>query len=67
MVAGTVLVENVFAWPGLGSTIVPSIVAKDYPVVQGIVLVYGIGVLLVNLIVDVALALLDPRSTIRES
>ena len=67
MVAGTVLVENVFAWPGLGSTIVASIVAKDYPVVQGIVLVYGIGVLLVNLIVDVALALLDPRSTIRES
>jgi peptide/nickel transport system permease protein len=67
MVAGTVLVENVFAWPGLGSTIVQSIVAKDYPVVQGIVLVYGTGVLLVNLVVDVALALLDPRSTIRES
>ena len=67
MVAGTVLVENVFAWPGLGSTIVASIVAKDYPVVQGIVLVYGTGVLLINLVVDIALALLDPRSTIRES
>ncbi|HEY4019837.1 MAG TPA: ABC transporter permease [Pseudonocardiaceae bacterium] len=67
MVAGTVLVENVFAWPGLGSTIVNSILTKDYPVVQGIVLVYGIGVLAVNLIVDIALALLDPRSTIRES
>jgi peptide/nickel transport system permease protein len=67
MIAGTILVENVFAWPGLGSTIVASIVAKDYPVVQGIVLVYGTGVLLVNLIVDIALALLDPRSTIRES
>lgn len=67
MVAGTVLVENVFAWPGLGSTIVSSILDKDYPVVQGVVLVYGVGVLLVNLVVDVALALLDPRSTIRES
>ncbi len=67
LVAGTVLVENVFAWPGLGSTIVASILAKDYPVVQGIVLVYGVGVLLVNLVVDIALALLDPRSTIRES
>jgi peptide/nickel transport system permease protein len=66
MVAGTVLVENVFAWPGLGSTIVQSILNKDYPVVQGIVLVYGVGVLLVNLAVDVALALLDPRSVIRE-
>jgi peptide/nickel transport system permease protein len=66
LVAGTVLVENVFAWPGLGSTIVSSILAKDYPVVQGIVLVYGLGVLLVNLAVDVLLALLDPRSTIME-
>jgi peptide/nickel transport system permease protein len=67
LVAGTVLVENVFAWPGLGSTIVGSIQQKDYPAVQGIVLVYGAGVLLVNLVVDVALALLDPRSTIREA
>jgi peptide/nickel transport system permease protein len=67
LVAGTVLVENVFAWPGLGSMIVQSIIAKDYPVVQGIVLVYGIGVLLVNLAVDILLALTDPRSTIRES
>jgi peptide/nickel transport system permease protein len=66
MVAGTVLVENVFAWPGLGSTIVQSILTKDYPVVQAIVLVYGIGVLITNLVVDVSLALLDPRSTIRE-
>jgi peptide/nickel transport system permease protein len=67
LVAGTVLAENVFAWPGLGSTIVQSILAKDYPVVQGVVLVYGLGVLVVNLAVDVVLALLDPRSTIRES
>jgi ABC-type dipeptide/oligopeptide/nickel transport system permease component len=67
MVAGTVLVENVFAWPGLGTTITQSILAKDYPVVQGIVLVYGAGVLALNLVVDVILALLDPRSAIRES
>ncbi|WP_419999714.1 ABC transporter permease [Streptomyces boninensis] len=66
LVAGTVLVENVFAWPGLGSTIVQSILQKDYPVVQTVVLVYGLGVLAVNLGVDVLLAVLDPRSTIRE-
>ncbi len=66
MIAGTVLVENVFAWPGLGSTIVQSIVTKDYPVVQGTVLVYGFGVLFINTLVDVALAVLDPRSTIGE-
>ncbi|TKK78988.1 ABC transporter permease [Herbidospora galbida] len=67
LVAGTVLVENVFAWPGLGSSIVSSIVAKDYPLVQGTVLVYGVGVLLINTLVDVALALLDPRSAIGEA
>ena len=61
------LVENVFAWPGLGSTIVQSILTKDYPVVQAIVLVYGVGVLLVNTVVDVVLALLDPRSTVAEN
>ena len=67
MIASTVLVENVFAWPGLGSTIVQSIVLRDYPVVQGAVLVYGVCVLVVNTSVDVALAVLDPRSTIGES
>jgi peptide/nickel transport system permease protein len=64
--AGTVLVENVFAWPGLGSTIVQSIQQRDYPLVQGIALVYGISVLLISVAVDVLLALIDPRSTIRE-
>jgi peptide/nickel transport system permease protein len=66
LVAGTVLVENVFAWPGLGSTIVSSILNKDYQVVQAIVIVYGVGVLVINTLVDVALALLDPRSMIKE-
>jgi len=67
LIAGTVLVENVFAWPGLGSTIVSSIVSKDYPVVQGIVLVYGVLVLVINTLVDVAIAVLDPRSTIGDA
>ncbi|MDL9980967.1 ABC transporter permease [Microbacterium candidum] len=67
MVTGTVLVENVFAWPGLGTMIVQSILTKDYPVVQAIVLVYGMAVLLVNLVIDIGLAVLDPRSTIKEA
>jgi peptide/nickel transport system permease protein len=66
LVAGTVVVEKVFAWPGLGTTITESILAKDYPVAQGVVLVYGLGVLVTNTLVDVALALLDPRSTVTE-
>jgi peptide/nickel transport system permease protein len=67
MVAGTVLVESVFAWPGLGSTIVQSILMKDYPLVQGIILVYGAGVLLINTAVDVALFAIDPRSAVGEA
>lgn len=66
LVAGTILVENIFAWPGLGGTIVQSILVKDYPVVQAIVLLYGVGVLVTNTVVDVALAVLDPRSRIQE-
>ena len=66
LVAATVLVENVFAWPGLGGTIVDSILGKDYLMVQALVLVYGTFALLVNLVVDVILALLDPRSLIRQ-
>ena len=66
LAAGTVLVETIFSWPGLGSTIVSSITAKDYPMVQAIVLVYGVGILAINLLVDVALAVLDPRSALRE-
>ncbi|MFB8387560.1 ABC transporter permease [Microbacterium sp. NPDC055910] len=66
LVVGTVLVENVFAWPGLGSTIVSSIQMKDYPVVQATVLVYGAGVLIINTVVDAILAVLDPRTTVAE-
>lgn len=67
LVVGTVLVENVFAWPGLGSTIVSSIQTKDYPMVQAVVLVYGAGVLIINTLVDAALAVLDPRTTVAEN
>ncbi len=67
LVVGSVLVETIFAWPGLGPTLVSSILSKDYPLVQGIVLVYGAMVLLINLAVDLLLAVLDPRSTIKQA
>ncbi|MFF7361576.1 ABC transporter permease subunit [Streptomyces sp. NPDC008125] len=66
LIAGTVLVEKVFAWPGIGSAMAQSVVAQDYPVVQAMVLVLGTTVLLAGLLVDVLLTLLDPRSAIRE-
>lgn len=67
LIAGTVLVEKVFAWPGIGSAMAQSVVTQDYPVVQAMVLVLGTTVLLAGLLVDVLLALLDPRSAIGES
>ncbi|MEV0586992.1 ABC transporter permease [Nonomuraea sp. NPDC050310] len=67
LIAGSVLVEYVFAWPGLGARIVESITLKDYPVAQGVILVYGVAVLVVNFLVDFLIALLDPTSTLKES
>ncbi|GAA3106467.1 ABC transporter permease [Streptosporangium carneum] len=67
LIAGSVLVEYVFAWPGLGLRIVESITQKDYPVAQGVILVYGAIVLVVNLLVDVLLGVLDPTSAVKET
>jgi peptide/nickel transport system permease protein len=67
LVAGTVLVENVFAWPGIGSTVVRSVIARDYPVALALSLLLGAMALIINLVVDVLLAIVDPRSVIRES
>jgi peptide/nickel transport system permease protein len=67
LIAGSVLVESVFAWPGLGMRMTEAITQKDFPVAQGVILVYGAIVLVVNTAVDLALAVLDPKSTIKES
>jgi peptide/nickel transport system permease protein len=67
LLAGTVLVETVFAWPGIGHELVQSVLATDFPVVQATALFFGSAVLLINLLVDVVIAIFDPRSTIRES
>ncbi|MEV7012883.1 ABC transporter permease [Streptosporangium sp. NPDC051022] len=67
LIAGSVLVEFVFAWPGLGMRIVESITQKDYPVAQGVILVYGAIVLVVNFLVDVLLGVLDPTSALKET
>ncbi|MEV4896336.1 ABC transporter permease [Nonomuraea sp. NPDC055795] len=67
LIAGSVLVEYVFAWPGLGLKIVESITQKDYPVAQGVILVYGAIVLVVNFAVDLILGKLDPTSSIKET
>ncbi|WP_323173520.1 ABC transporter permease [Natrialba sp. PRR66] len=58
---GSVLVEEVFAWPGIGRLLANSILQRDYPVVMGIVLVIIVLVVIVNLIADIIYAYLDPR------
>jgi peptide/nickel transport system permease protein len=66
LTAATVLIETVFSIPGLGTIMVSSVGAKDYPMVQGVVIVYALIVLGVNLVVDLILATIDPRSSITE-
>lgn len=61
LLAGTVVVETVFARPGLGRLIVDGILNKDFPVVQGVVLAVAVSYVLVNLLVDLLYAVLDPR------
>ncbi len=60
--SGAVVIEAVFAIPGAGQLVAYSAINKDYPVVQGVVLVFVVMVILINLIVDVLSALLDPRA-----
>jgi peptide/nickel transport system permease protein len=67
LIAGTVLVENIFSWPGLGTSLVQAVVQKDYPTVQAVAVVFGTVVLLANFAVDIALGAIDPRSTILDS
>lgn len=61
LLSGAVLTETVFSLPGVGTALVQAILARDYPVVQGFTLVIAIIFILVNLVVDVSYAYLDPR------
>jgi len=61
LLGGAILTETVFAWPGLGRLLVDSIFARDYPVVQGLVIFFSLLFALVNLAVDLVYGLIDPR------
>lgn len=67
LLMGTVIVETVFAWPGLGRFAVESVTARDYPVVQATVVVFAFIVVGVNFLVDCSYALLDPRLSLTEN
>ena len=61
LLAGAIVTETVFSWPGVGSLVVDAIARRDYPVVQAAVLVFALTYALINLVVDVLYAYLDPR------
>lgn len=61
LLAGSIFVESVFAWPGLGRATLNAILARDYPVVMGATVFYSAAVILANLAAELVLPLLDPR------
>lgn len=61
LLGGMVIVEQIFNWPGLSSLLLSGVLSRDYPVVQGVVLVIAVVTIVVNVIVDITYALLDPR------
>jgi len=61
LLGGSVVIENIFMWPGMGKVVMDSITARDYPVVQGFVLVMAMIYVIINLLVDISYHLLDPR------
>jgi peptide/nickel transport system permease protein len=61
LLGGTVVIEEIFALPGMGRLALQAIFQRDYPVVQGVVLVVALLFVLTNLLVDVLYAWLDPR------
>ena len=61
MLSGSVVIESIFAWPGLGRYSISAIIGNDYPVIQASILLFAIMFLLVNLIVDLTYSAVDPR------
>ncbi|MCL2704597.1 MAG: ABC transporter permease [Spirochaetaceae bacterium] len=66
IVAGSIVIETVFAWPGVGRLLVTSVGSRDLAVVQGIVLLLSITIVVMNLLVDITYGFLDPRIRIKK-
>jgi peptide/nickel transport system permease protein len=60
-VAGSVFIESIFAWPGMGRVMLGAIAARDYPVVMGATVAYATVVVVANALSDLVLDLVDPR------
>lgn len=60
LLGGSIVVETVFAWPGVGMLLVDSVIMRDYPVIQGLILLFSFEFILINLIVDVLYGMINP-------
>jgi peptide/nickel transport system permease protein len=67
LLGGAVITETVFSWPGIGSLLVDAIQSRDYPLVQGCVLVISLAYVAVNLVTDILYAMIDPRVQLVET
>jgi peptide/nickel transport system permease protein len=65
LLSGTLIVETIFAWPGLGRLFIDSVFRLDYQVVQAIVLLLAVLVVVMNLLTDLLYAVVDPRIRLR--
>jgi peptide/nickel transport system permease protein len=61
LLSGSIIVETVFAWPGIGSLLITGVTSRDYPLVTGIVLMYTVAFVTINLAIDAIYAAIDPR------
>jgi peptide/nickel transport system permease protein len=61
LLAGTIVTETIFSWPGIGRLTVQAISSRDYPLLQGCILVIAVSYVAVNLLTDVFYAVIDPR------
>jgi peptide/nickel transport system permease protein len=61
LLSGAVIVESVFAWPGIGSLLINAVQERDYPLIQGIILLIAVIFVTINLVVDILYAVVDPR------
>ena len=61
MIGGTVLVENIFALPGLGGYTIDAITNRDFLALQGAIVVFAVGFVMINFVVDMLYGILDPR------
>jgi peptide/nickel transport system permease protein len=61
LISGAIVTETVFALPGIGRLTVDAILRRDYPIIQGVTLLFSAVYVLVNLVVDLSYALFDPR------